>query len=212
MAMTQPAPGRGGVGEVSTKRRGPGSKADEWHPTRAAIVEATMRILERESVAGASVATIVNEAQIARGTFYIHFPDRDAVLTAIHDRFHQELFDRIAGESANEPPGVRRVTKRLGLFLDGCIQMQATRALLVDARYDPSLTAMSARRSRQAAEVLAEDLPKHDVTGARLLVAATTEASLAELEAGHQLPDIRSALFAMARSLAQPTTRSKPPI
>ena len=34
---------------------------------------------------------VVAEAGLAKGTFYVHFADRDAFLDALHERFHANI-------------------------------------------------------------------------------------------------------------------------
>ena len=72
--------------------------------------------------------------------------------------------------------------------------------MLLQARSLPEIAELVRRRNAQAAAEVAPDLagvvpwPRE---AARLLVAATAEAALQELEAGRRLPRLRSALLAM---------------
>lgn len=51
-----------------------------------AILEATIRILDRESLDAATTTRIAEIAGVSVGTLYHHFQDRDAILRALQDR------------------------------------------------------------------------------------------------------------------------------
>jgi AcrR family transcriptional regulator len=182
------------------QRRGPGSRADEHHPTRAELLDGAVAVADRVGLADLSVAAVTAEAGLAKGTFYVHFADRTALLVALHRRFHDELFARIEAATADEPPGRARLRARLVAFLDGCRELPGVRALLRDARAEPAIAAEVQARNEQARRVLAEDLRAgrvtvHDLQTARLLVAATIEVATAELDARRRLPGLRRALL-----------------
>jgi TetR/AcrR family transcriptional regulator, transcriptional repressor for nem operon len=188
------------VTELAPRRRGPGSRADEHHPTRVELLDSAVAVADRVGLAELSVAGVTAEAGVAKGTFYVHFTDRGALLVALHRRFHDELFARILADTAGRAPGPARLRARLLAFLDGCREMPGVRSLLRDARSEPAVDAEVRRRNAQARRVLAEDLRAPGPTGheqhtARLLVAATVEAATAELDAGRRLPGLRRALL-----------------
>jgi len=188
------------VKEPAPRRRGPGSRADERHPTRVQLLDGAVAVADRVGLADLSVAGVTAEAGVAKGTFYVHFADRTALLVALHRRFHDELFARILDATAGCSPGPARLHARLLAFLDGCREMPGVRGLLRDARSEPAIDAEVQRRNAQARRVLAEDLRAPDPTGheqqtARLLVAATVEVATAELDAGRRLPGLRRALL-----------------
>jgi AcrR family transcriptional regulator len=56
------------------------SKADE---TRARIYDAAIRLFAEEGYVGASVERIAAAAGVAKGTFFIHFATKDALVTTI---------------------------------------------------------------------------------------------------------------------------------
>jgi AcrR family transcriptional regulator len=118
----------------------------------------------------------VKEAQIERGTFYIHFADLDVLLVAIHNRFHTALFETIAAATEHTRAGPDRLGARREAFLDGFLLQRGTRALLVEARGTKSRRALTADCANQAAKLITGDLRRSvGIAGGRLLVAATTE-------------------------------------
>ncbi len=185
---------------IPVQRRGPGSQAGELHPTHRELLNAAMRVAAREGLGGLSVSGVTREAGVAKGTFYLHFADRDALLVRLHQQFHDELFRDIVARTASCEPGYERTTARISEFLDGCRRQEAVRAILLQARSHPAISSEVARRNNEAATLLQGDLvgiTEHPVETAILLVAATAEVALNELEAKRELPSLRAALFAM---------------
>lgn len=77
-------------------RRGAGRRARRDAAERGdieqAVCEATERLLAAESLADLSVAEILTEAGVSRGSFYFYFPSKYAVLAALVTRVNDEVF------------------------------------------------------------------------------------------------------------------------
>jgi len=184
-------------------RRGPGSRADADHPTRKQLLDAALVLLDNDGWGELPISEITRHAGVAKGTFYVHFADRDAFVVALHQRFHDELFGEVAAASADLPPGRERLEARFVSFLDGCRQMSGVRSLLWNAGRQPALRTEVLRRDSEAAAAIAEDLAAIGraplaAERARLLVAAVTAVTVAELEANQILPGMRAALQILA--------------
>jgi AcrR family transcriptional regulator len=164
-------------------------------------MDAAVSVAEQEGLAGLTVARITAAAGHAKGTFYVHFPDRGAFLVALHRRFHDALFSRIVAATAAERPGPARAGKRLTAFLDGCRALPGVRAVLLEARTEPAVAAEVDRRNRQAATVLAADLTGCDCAQpretARLLVLAAADVAARESDRRRRLPSARRALLGL---------------
>lgn len=189
--MTAPLPAR-------ARRRGPGSRADDHHPTRQELLDAAVALAERDGLNALAVARVTAAAGHAKGTFYIHFPDRAAFLVALHRRFHDTLFSQVLNATSTDTPGPERVRRRLLAFLDGCRALPGVRALLRDARAEAPVAAEVSRRNRQAAAVLATDLAgscNHPRETAYLLVLAAADLAARESERRRRLPAARRALL-----------------
>lgn len=184
----------------SVPRRGPGSRAGATHPTHLELLDAAVVVADRDGLDALTVAAVTEEAGLAKGTFYVHFPDRGALLVALHRRFHDDLFAAIAASTSADRPGPARARARVAGFLDGCRRQRGVRAMLLQARTEPAILAEVARRNDDAARLLAGDLRgsvPRPLETARLLVAATAEVALLELAAGRALPHLRGALDAL---------------
>ena len=168
------------------------------HSTRDALLDAGVAVADACGLAGLSVNRVVAEAGVAKGTFYVHFEDRDAFVDALHERFHAHVQEAVEAASAGVPPGAERIVCGAEAYLDVCLVDRAVKALALEARTDPSLvSSMAARHDRAAAAAV----PSFKAMGwpdaqaaAQLLAAMTAEIAIRELDAGRRLPSARRAL------------------
>jgi AcrR family transcriptional regulator len=166
--------------------------------TREALLDAGVTVAESQGLAGLSVNQVVAAAGVAKGTFYVHFEDREAFVDALHRRFHSRVQDAVAAATAGVAPGADRIVRGVEAYLDTCLEDRAVKALALEARSDPALDAsMSARHERFAATAVSsfKAMGWPDPTAAsHLLAAMTAEIAIRELEAGRRLPAARRSL------------------
>lgn len=70
-----------------------------------AILEGTIRILEKESLEAATTTRIAEIAGVSVGTLYHHFEDRDAILDALQDREFERALALMADVLSNDNLG-----------------------------------------------------------------------------------------------------------
>jgi len=162
------------------------------------LLDAGVAVAEREGLAGLSVNRVVAAAGVAKGTFYVHFADREAFVDALHARFHERVAQAVAAASEGTTPGAARIVRGVEAYLDVCLADRAIKALALEARTDAALTAsMTARHERAAAAAIpsfkAMGWPEANAA-AQLLAAMTSEVAIREPEAGRRLPAARRAL------------------
>jgi AcrR family transcriptional regulator len=168
------------------------------HPTRDRLLDAGVQIAELHGLAGLSVNQVVAEAGLAKGTFYVHFADRAAYVDALHARFHGRVAVAVGQALKDSPPGAEAIIRGATAYLDLCLADRAVKALTLEARSDPELSAaMSDRHERFAAVAI----PSFEAMGwpdaaesARLFAAMIAEVSILELAAAGPLPASRRAL------------------
>src|SRR5579862_4711924 len=64
--------------------------------SRRMLLEALARLLNRKEFADISVQEIADEATLNRATFYLHYPDKNALLQAMTDARFRALMERRA--------------------------------------------------------------------------------------------------------------------
>lgn len=171
---------------------------DAGRRTRQALLDAGVVVADRHGLAGLSVNRVVAEAEVAKGTFYVHFADREAFVDALHARFHAEVEAAIAAVAADLPPGAERIVAAVEAYLDVCIEDRAVKALALEARSDPELNASMAARHDRFADAAVPSLRAMGWADARaasqLLAAMTAEIAIRELDANRRLPAARRSL------------------
>lgn len=68
------------------------------------MIDAAGRVFAREGYRAASVADIIAEAGVARGTFYLYFKSKQAAFGAVIDAFIAHLAERAADRARRPPP------------------------------------------------------------------------------------------------------------
>jgi TetR/AcrR family transcriptional regulator, transcriptional repressor for nem operon len=166
--------------------------------TREALLDAGVEVAESHGLTGLSVNRVVAVASVAKGTFYVHFDDREAFVDALHARFHGRVEKAVAAAIAGLEPGPERLVAGVEAYLDTCLADRAVKALALEARSDPALaSSMAARHERFAASAAPSfrAMGWPDPTAAsHLLAAMTAEIAIRELDAGRRLPASRRAL------------------
>ncbi len=188
--------------------------------TREALLHAAMELFREQGLDGPSLDSICERAGKTRGAFYVHFPDRDALLVAVMDRMGQLFLDAVlrSGEGDGLADLVLRFARAVpegGFPLmqsDSAVRphqlLQAcARSAVVRERYRALLSlcaerlAAAIRRDQERGRLRGDvDAP----IAARLLVAAVIGAqTLLELDSPLDLPETASMLLA---TLAPPRT------
>jgi TetR/AcrR family transcriptional regulator, transcriptional repressor for nem operon len=169
------------------------------HPTRVALLDAGTQLAARDGLHSVSINNIVHHANLAKGTFYVHFTDRTDYLVALHRGFHDRIWASVARVTEGQEAGRARLQRSVNAYLDGCLGEPLTRAILFDARSEPAIRNEIDLRNLAASKAISRDLKTMGMTSpaetARLVVAMTADIAVAEHEAGHKLPPLRTAML-----------------
>lgn len=80
------------------------TRKEQKAATRQAIKEAALRCYAERGYDGTNIADIAKTAGVAQGTFYVHFPNKEAIVQEVHDEANAALIARLlplwAGASA----------------------------------------------------------------------------------------------------------------
>ncbi len=116
------------------------------HRTYDALLDAGTVVAEEHGLAGLSVNRVVSQAGVAKGTFYVHFEDREAFVDALHARFHARVQEAVAAAIDGVPPGPERLWRGAEAYLDMCLADRAVKALALEARAGGTLSASMSDR------------------------------------------------------------------
>src|SRR5947209_18227631 len=72
--------------------------------TRAALQAALLELIGVQRYDTITVDDIVNTADVARATFYAHYPDKDHLLAAVTQQLMEELASAVSVTTWRNPP------------------------------------------------------------------------------------------------------------
>src|SRR5690606_5976349 len=121
--------------------RVPGKRAANKARRSAELEAAGLEELLKHGYAAASVEQIVARAGVARGTFYLYYPNKEALFSALLDRLAEPLIAAIEAARdelrvAPEATGAQAVYLRLGTEIATLLagNLPLVRLLLAEAR------------------------------------------------------------------------------
>lgn len=114
-----------------------GHRAQERGIRRAQILDAAERVVGREGIAQAGIASIAREAGVAVGTLYNHFGDRERLLGALVLRHREELVAAIEGAFHQHQDA--SVTRQAEAFVEAVVTLFDRRRGFVRAALDSEL-------------------------------------------------------------------------
>lgn len=173
-------------------------RAERAAATRRQLLAAGVELAQQQPLASLRIDDLVQAAGVAKGTFYLHFRDRAEYLVTLHRSFHDDVMASVQQAVGRRPPSLERLMIGTIAYLDACRRGHPVKALLMEARVEPAIQAevkmQNARFAQRAArEFEAADWPAPQAA-ARLWIGMVAEAALAEAEADHTRPEIRSNL------------------
>lgn len=78
-------------------------RAEQRAQTRKRVFEAAVTVFRRDGVSAASIEDVATLAGVSRGTFYFHFPTKEAVLLAYMGETEEQIEAAVAGLPAETP-------------------------------------------------------------------------------------------------------------
>jgi TetR/AcrR family transcriptional regulator, transcriptional repressor for nem operon len=156
---------------------------------RLSLLEAGLRLADEQGMANMSVNDVAAAAGVGKGSFYVHFVDR---------AFHDALVEDVDAATDGLKPGAARLVAATTAFLDSALRERTVRALLLDARAEPSIAGEVATRTARITRLFEQDLRAEGwpdpAPAARLYHAMCTEAALTELSRGRRDNTLRRSL------------------
>jgi len=105
------------------------SREESMQKTRAALIDAALDLFAKEGLDTPSLDAICDRAGFTRGAFYVHFPDRDALLVAVMEKVGESFLASVfsAGGDASLPVGLIDASNRfLRAIADGTYPLMST--------------------------------------------------------------------------------------
>jgi AcrR family transcriptional regulator len=109
-----------GLGDLFSKSAKGKGKAER---TRAKLMDAAVTLFARDGFEAASVNEITKVAEVANGTFYVHFRDRDAIAETVA----LAAAERVARQMADATADVENAVERIALSTRSFVELAAQR-------------------------------------------------------------------------------------
>jgi len=89
--------------------------------TRAILVSAATTLIAERPIEAITVDEIVKEAGVAKGTFYVHFVDMDALIFAVAEEFIDDLDQALQPQQIVQEDPLDRIAFGCGVFIERAI-------------------------------------------------------------------------------------------
>jgi AcrR family transcriptional regulator len=138
--------------------------------TRAALIGAGRQLFSKRPVDAVSVDDIVQAAEVAKGSFYNHFTDREHLVRAISAEIRASVEDAVDRVNAKEAEPARRLARAVCTYLRYGVDEPEPAAVLVRIHSGPG--AMNSPLNRGLVEDITRGLGQGRFTVATLEAAA----------------------------------------
>jgi TetR/AcrR family transcriptional regulator, transcriptional repressor for nem operon len=175
--------------------------------TRQRIITAGKHLLAQGSISSISVNHIINEAGVAKGSFFHHFDDKEGFLVFLHQEFHEELFKEIELVTALLPLGEKRLWLASLSYLNFCIRERGARELLFAASPRPEIQKQIKLRNKQITKLIVQNLRAAGSTEAKisaeLWIGIIVHCALLEAKVEKKLHSSRLVLQRILRAMCE---------
>ena len=166
----------------------PSLRAEQVAQTRAALVRAGRRLFGENGFKATSVEDLARAARVTTGALYHHFPTKSDVFEAVFEHAHTELMTAATQAAHGAADSIDELARGIDAFLDGVLQADMQRILLIDGPAVLGLARYTELDERYAFAVISEALRWASAAGTvrvddpdtvtRLLLGALTRGAL----------------------------------
>jgi AcrR family transcriptional regulator len=192
-------------------------RAEQVAQTRAALIAAGRRLFGENGFRATSVEDLAREARVTTGALYHHFPTKTALFEAVFVQAHTDLMTASTKAAQGASDGIDELARGFDAFLDGVLQPDVQRILIVDGpailglaryteldeRYAHAVIVHSLTAAAEAGTISIED-PE---TATRLLLGALTRGAMLIANS----PDPVETRHAVAKSMRALLSSFTPP-
>jgi AcrR family transcriptional regulator len=107
-------------------------RAEQVVQTREALVRAGRRLFGDKGFKATSVEDLAREARLTTGALYHHFPTKTKLFEAVFEQAHTELLVSSTNAAGGATDGLEELTRGFDAFLDGVLQSDVQRILVID--------------------------------------------------------------------------------
>ncbi len=106
--------------------------------TRGRLIEAAKRVFSEKGYHNAQIAHIIDEAGVARGTFYLYFKSKEEILKELLKEVVEELKERIRVVDLSRDP-VEQVVENVERVVEFALEERELARIVLQRNSDPGL-------------------------------------------------------------------------
>src|SRR2546426_7437685 len=101
--------------------------------TRSLLIDVARQNFTDRGYAETSIDDIIQQAGVARGALYHHFPGKEALFRAVYEAVEGEVVSRVMEAAASQTSPWEAVRAGLSAFLDACLEPAFRRIVVLDS-------------------------------------------------------------------------------
>jgi AcrR family transcriptional regulator len=108
-------------------------RARQAAATRNLLIDVARKNFTEHGYAATSIDDVIQQAGVARGALYHHFPGKEALFRAVYESVEGEVVSRVLEAAASETSPWDAVRAGLSAFLDACLEPSFRRIVVLDS-------------------------------------------------------------------------------
>ncbi len=127
--------------------------------TRGRILEAAKRVFSERGYHNAQIAHIIDEAGVARGTFYLYFKSKEEIFRELLQEVIQELRERIRPVEPFYDP-VQQVVENFERIIEFALQERELARIVLQRNCDPNLSKITDEFFEEVVDYISSSIEK----------------------------------------------------
>ena len=108
-------------------------RARQAAATRSLLIDVARKNFTEHGYASTSIDDVIQQAGVARGALYHHFPGKEALFRAVYESVEGEVVSRVLEVAASQTSPWDAVRAGLSAFLDACLEPSFRRIVVLDS-------------------------------------------------------------------------------
>ena len=131
--------------------------------TRAQLISAATSLFAKRAVESVTVDDIVNEARVAKGTFYVHFDDLNALTVAVADELVRTFDELLQPQRLSMPDPLMRIAFACNGFFEKALEDPSWAAVVARMAWSfPTVGRVARSRLLVDLKLALKEVPRQD--------------------------------------------------
>ena len=133
--------------------------------TRAQLVAAARSLFGKRPVESVTVDDVVEEAGVAKGTFYVHFEDLNALTAAVADQLVRTFDELLQPQRLSMPDPLMRIAFACNAFIEKAMKDPSWAAVVARMAWSyPTVGRVARSRLREDLKLVLEGMPQQETS------------------------------------------------